>query len=176
VLVKAFRPFLILCVAILLLFAAGFVGLRETFGRAAEDAVTEGEIVDFDQPKAIKGSHRFLVCPKTMCAGQANLEARIYPVGWETLRDAFKDVVAETPHVHLVAGDGDLRKITFIEHTPLLMLPDIITVEFIEIDESHSTLALDRHSRYRFAAWGRNRARVLAWLAALDQALVAPSG
>jgi hypothetical protein len=147
--------------------ALGILLVRGAMGRTGELQAREGEIADFgDLPQA--AANRFLMCPKTGCNIRADAESPAFDLPWEELRDAWSDLVAHQRRVKLVAGDGDLGKITYIQRSPLLHLPEVITIQFIPLGERRSTFAVVSQSRYFWPDLGSNKIRVETWVRQLQ--------
>ena len=68
-----------------------------------------------------------------------------------------------------VSGDGELEKITYVQHTPVLRLPEIVTIQFFPVGEHGSSFAIESHSRYGPTDLGDNKQRVLSWVAMLQR-------
>jgi hypothetical protein len=157
-----------------LLAIAGLVlvivlGFRIYLGREAEDRIDEEDVVDFTALAPAAKPHRFLMCPPGICNIPADAESPVFNIGWERLRSYWSEVIAHQTRVKLIGGDGELQKITYIEHSAVLRFPDIVTIEFFPVGEHGSSFAIESHSRYGYSDLGGNRARVLAWVALLKK-------
>jgi hypothetical protein len=160
---------LILAPALLALGLCFFLAIRLYMGRAAEDRLDEIDVVDFAQLAPAPETDRFLMCPDAVCNLPANAQSPIFDLGWERLRERWTEIVSRQSHVKLLSGDGLLEKITYIQHTPLLRMPEIVTIQFIPLGEHRSSFAIESHSRYGLSGWGDNKVRVLAWVALLKR-------
>ena len=156
--------------AVLGLIVACLIVTRIVMGREAEDRVAEGEIVDFGHLPAKAGPSRFLMCPPDYCSRAPDAVSPAFAMEWERLRDLLTEMVAGQRRVKLVAGDGDRRKIVFIQHTALLRFPQIVTVEFVELPDGKSSFAVESRSRYGGWDFGSNEARVRSWVGLLEAA------
>jgi len=156
----------LLAIAAVLLVA--LIGIRLFMGRDAEDRVAEGEVVEFAHLPAVEKPGRFLMCPKDYCSRMPDAEAPVFAMEWEQLRDRWSEAVAHQPRVKLVAGDGERRKIIYVQHSALLRLPDIVTIEFVELPEGRSSFAIESRPRYGWLDFGGNAARVRAWVGLLE--------
>lgn len=149
------------------LVLVGVVGTRIFMGRDAEDRVAEGELVEFGHlPAKLPG--QFLMCPKDYCSRTPDAESPVFVMEWERLRDLWSETVARQPRIKLVAGDGDRRKITYVQHSALLRLPDIVTIEFVDLPGGKSSFAIESRSRYGRLDFGANAARVRTWVGLLQ--------
>ena len=146
------------------------LGIRLFMGRDAEDRVGEGEMVDFATLAPRHVSNIFLMCPLGHCGIPADAQSPIFDMEWERLRDYWSEMIAQQPRVKLVAGDGDLRKLTYVQHTALFRFPDIITIEFVPLEGGRkSSFAVESRSRYGKSDLGTNRKRVETWVDLLKQ-------
>ena len=57
----------------------------------------------------------------------------------------------------------------FLQHSRIMRFHDSITVRFIPLRDTNSTLAIYSRSHYGYSDWNVNRKRVEAWLAALQR-------
>ncbi len=143
---------------------AGLVVIRIVLGREAEDRVGSGEIVDFARLPATEKPGRFLMCPANYCSRAPDAASPVFAMEWERLRDLWSEAVARQPRVKLVAGDGERRKITYVQHSPLLRLPDVVTIEFVELPDGKSSFAVESRPRFGWLDFGANATRVRQWV------------
>ena len=142
-----------------------FLALRTFMGREAEDRLDAGETIDFHA--LTPAPSRFLMCPADFCNLRPNAESPVFEMGWQRLRDYWSETVAHQPRLKLVAGDGEMDKITYIQRGPLLLLPDLVTIEFVPLGPDRSTFAIASRSRYGHRDLRENRQRVEAWVGTL---------
>jgi uncharacterized protein (DUF1499 family) len=154
-------------VAILLgLVMSGFA-LRAYMGQEAEDRLATDEavsIAELPRPLARPG---FLACPPSYCAA-ANMTSPVFDMPWDQLREYWKDMIAETPTVRVVA-EFEHRRAVYIEHSPILRFPDIVTVELVSLGPERSSIAVYSRSRYGAYDFAKNRKRVDRWLFLLQE-------
>jgi hypothetical protein len=159
-----------IAVALLAMLAATAVfGTRLAMSRARERELRQGEIADF---KALPAAapYRFLMCPPDFCNVRPDATSPVFALPWEDLRDRWSELVAREKGLRLVAGDGDLGRLTYILQSPILRLPDLVTVQFVALGENTATFAVVSQPRYAWPDLGTNRARVEAWVRALEKA------
>ena len=60
------------------------------------------------------------------------------------------------------------NRYTYVERTPLFRFPDVINVQFVEVDDNSSTLILHSASVYGQSDLGKNKERVTEMLSALS--------
>jgi hypothetical protein len=162
------RRMLVVALILLVATGSGILAIRIWLSRPAERVLLQGEIADFDQLPA-QAPNRMLLCPPHFCNVMPDRISPVFDLPWKVLRDRWSDMVAGEPGVRLAAGDGDLGRITYIQRSPILHLPELITIEFIPLDDTHSSLALVSQSRYPIPDFGSNAQRVETWLRALRQ-------
>jgi uncharacterized protein (DUF1499 family) len=80
-------------------------------------------------------------------------------------------MLAEQPRLQVLRRDVTNRQIDYVQRTPLLRFPDLITVRFVPIDDTHSTVAIYSRSVWGKGDMGVNRARVQEWLARVQAKL-----
>lgn len=112
--------------------------------------------------------NQYLVCPKELCTAVAHREASVYEVSASELHRAWDEVATRQPGVTFLGGDDQTGYYDYEARTPLLRFPDTVTVWFIPISMTRSTLAVYSRSHYGYSDGGANKKRVDAWLAELD--------
>jgi hypothetical protein len=152
--------------AVLGLVVVVLIGTRIVMGRESEDRVAAGEIAEFAHLPQVRTS-RWLMCPKDYCSRTPEAESPVFDMDWERLRDLWSEMVAGQPRVKLVAGDGERRKITYIQHSALFRFPQIVTIEFVELPGGKSSFAIESRSRYGAFDFGGNKARIVSWVGLL---------
>jgi hypothetical protein len=163
------RPFATIPLVLVGLSLLVLFGLRVYWGRDAEDRIDEADVVEFTALVPAATPNRFLMCPPRLCNIPADAESPVFAIGWERLRTDWSEIVAHQPRVKLIGGDGELQKITYIAHSPVLNLPTIVTIEFFPVGEHGSSFAIESHSRYGMFDFGGNRAQALAWVGFLKK-------
>jgi hypothetical protein len=153
--------------AVIGIIVVGLLGTRIIMGRDAEDRVADGEMVEFAHLSAEAKPGRFLMCPKDYCSRTPNADSPVFEMEWERLRDLWSETVARQRRVKLIAGDGDRRKIVYVQHSAVLRLPDIVTIEFVDLPGGKSSFAIESRSRYGWLDFGANEARVRDWVGLL---------
>jgi hypothetical protein len=136
-------------------------------GRDAEDRMADGEYVEFAHLSAQAKPGRFLMCPQDFCNRAPDAASPVFDMEWERLRDLWSETVARQRRVKLIAGDGDRRKIVYVQHSAVLRLPDIVTIEFVDLPGGKSSFAIESRSRYGWLDFGTNEARVRDWVGLL---------
>jgi uncharacterized protein (DUF1499 family) len=125
--------------------------------------VGDVEPVDFEGIDLTDKPNQFLMCPPDLCNGQA--ESPVFEMPVEKLRERWQDVIAAQPRVEVLAENG--QQIDYVQRSARFRFPDIITVRFVSISPSQSTLAIYSRSVYGKSDFGVNRERIDSWLSAL---------
>ena len=111
--------------------------------------------------------NNYYVAPQSMVDADVDLEAPVYSASAEVMATAFEQYVLTQPNVSLVAGGAAESAFTFVQRTPVLRMPDYISVKFINFEDGGSTIAIFSRSRFGYGDMGVNKARVDLWLQSL---------
>lgn len=134
-------------------------------------AQTNIPFINFHQLDRPSTPNYFLVCPDDLCSGSHQTANPIFPVPVEQLQTAWLTVIEQQPRLSLLAHNPKSRQWIYRQRTPVFKFPDIIHVQLVPVDESHSTLFLYSHAQYGYSDFGVNRRRLQAWLEQLEQQL-----
>ena len=160
------------------LFAVGLtvvvagLALRFYMSRPVEDRLAPDEVVSIAELRPPLARPGFLACPPGYCAA-ADLASPVFDMPWDQLREYWKEMIAENPAI-LVVSEFENRRAVYIQHSPILHFPDIITVEFVALAPERSSVAVYSRSRYGRYDFVKNRKRVERWLLLL-QAVAHPA-
>jgi hypothetical protein len=146
-----------------LVLAGLCLALRFYMGRAAENVLQPDERVTLAQLRDPNPANAFLACPPGYCLAAA-AESPVFALSVDRLAEDWVEMIAGERGVIQVEDQPAARRIVFIQHTPLLRFPDIITVEFVALTPDRSSLAIYSRARYGRGDFGTNRKRVLRWL------------
>jgi uncharacterized protein (DUF1499 family) len=127
--------------------------------------------IDFKSLVRSERPNQYLVCPATVCAARPDATSPVYNVPATTLRDRWLRMVAQQPRVQQISVSPDGLQYDFLQRSRIMRFPDSITVRFMPLRDTTSTLALYSRSHYGYSDFGVNRKRVEAWLAALQRVL-----
>ena len=130
-------------------------------------AVGEVPVVDFATVQRGPDPNQYLLCPKGTCTAQTDGEAPVFDVPVEQLQVAWDEMLAEQPRLQVLRRDVTNVQFDYVQRSRLLRFPDLVTVRFVPIDDTHSTLAIFSRSVYGKGDMGVNRMRVEEWLARL---------
>jgi uncharacterized protein (DUF1499 family) len=156
--------------AVLLLIASALVlGLRLYFGRTGEDRLRPGEDIAVAALRGPLAPNAFLACPVGYCAVAEAAPSPVFAVSADRLAEYWSEMIAGEPRLTQIAAEPEQRRSIWIQRSALFRFPDLITVEFVALAPDRSSLALYSRARYGRSDFGVNRARVLRWLARLQQ-------
>ncbi len=169
---KTILRYLLIGVLFVVVVAAGllFTSLGER-PLTALFAVGDVETVDFAELKLTDKPNKFLRCPPGFCNTKPHADSPVFDVSVEQLRERWREVVAVQPRVELVAEDEEGQQFDYVQRSLRFRFPDIITVRFISVSSSQSTLAIYSRSIYGKSDFGVNRERIDAWLKTLREGL-----
>ena len=171
----AFRRYRwIVSIVVSMVVLAGYVLLFTPLGErplSALFAVGEVEAVDFAELELTDKPNQFLMCPPGYCGANAEAESPVFDVPVERLRARWRKMVDGQPRVELLASDSEGGQYDYLERSARFRFPDLITVRFISISPSQSTLAIYSRSIYGQGDYGVNRKRIEAWLSYLREGL-----
>jgi uncharacterized protein (DUF1499 family) len=159
-----------LLIAVVVVIAVAAVLLFTPLGKrplSALFSIGDFEAVDFEDLKLMDKPNQFLMCPPGICNGHA--DSPVFDVPVDELRELWRDVVTTQPRVELLAENG--QQIDYVQRSERFRFPDIITVRFISVSPSQSTLAVYSRSVYGKSDFGVNRKRIEAWLTNLREGL-----
>ena len=127
--------------------------------------------VDFAALKLDDRPNQFPMCPPGLCGAGVHAESPIFEVPVDRLRARWEAVAAAQPRVTLLAGDTHGRQFDYVQRSARFRFPDIVTVRFIAVSPSRSSLAVHSRAIYGRRDFGVNRAGIEAWLADLREGL-----
>ncbi|MDH3593599.1 MAG: DUF1499 domain-containing protein [Rhodospirillales bacterium] len=157
--------FVVIVAAVLLFTSLGERPLTALF------AVGDVEAVDFAELKLTDKPNQFLSCPPGFCSANPHADSPVFDVSVDRLRERWREVVAVQPRVEFLAEDEEGQQFDYVQRSVRFRFPDIITVRFISVSFSQSTLAIYSRSVYGKSDFGVNRERIDAWLKPLREGL-----
>ena len=126
--------------------------------------------VDFATLTLPDRPNQYLLCPPGYCNAVPHAESPVFDIPVDRLEALWRQVVAGEPRVEVVAVEPG-EQVTWVQRSARFRFPDIVTVRFIPLSPTRSTLAIYSRSVYGRADFGVNRARVEDWLGKLRQSL-----
>jgi uncharacterized protein (DUF1499 family) len=149
--------------------AALGLAVRIYMGREAENRLAPSEAGGIAELRSPLPSASFLACPPGYCQVTEAITSPVFALPWERLRDYWTEVISGEKRLETIAADPDSRRFAYIQHSPTFRFPDIITVEFVQLGPDRSSIAVYSRSRYGRYDFGKNRKRVVKWLALLQK-------
>ena len=132
--------------------------------------------IDFKTFARPSSPNIYFVCPAGFSAAEADLKAPIFNKPLAVLIDTLVNIIQSMPRVtEITANSGNTAQLSYVQRTALMGYPDIITIEFIGLDENRSTLAMYSRSQYGYYDIGTNKRRITAWLSLLKSTLADPN-
>ncbi len=163
------RRILTALVVALLAVAAFGLAVRIYMGREAENRLAPSEAVGIAELASPLAKAGFLACPPGYCAAVEAIPSPVFPLPWARLQEYWKEVISGEKRVEAIAVDPERRRFVYIQRSPTFRFPDVITVEFVPLGADRSSIAIYSRSRYGQYDFGKNRKRVVRWLALLDK-------
>jgi uncharacterized protein (DUF1499 family) len=167
--VRIVRRILTALVALLLGLTAFGLAMRIYFGREAENRLPPSEAVDIAALHSPLSKPGFLACPPGYCPAAEAIASPVFVVPWERLHEYWTEVISGEKRVETIKADPDSRRFVYIQHSATFRFPDVITVEFVQLGPDRSSIAIYSRSRYGSYDFGKNRKRVVKWLALLEK-------
>ena len=161
------RTMTYLAAGVLLLLVVAAVLLVTPAGEGPLDRLfTVGDLEPFDFAESglTDEPNQFLLCPPDFCGAAPHAESPAFPVPVEALGQAWRELAAAQPRVTLLVESADGLQLDYLQRSARVRFPDIITVRFIALSPSQSTLAIYSRSLYGKSDFGVNRRRIESWL------------
>lgn len=120
--------------------------------------------IDFRTLERHGRPNQYLMCPANLCRATTDAVSPIYAVPVSQLEAAWLALVAQQPRVEQLTETPTNRQYHFIQRSRLVRYPDMITVSFIPLSETQSTLAIYSRAHIGRSDFGVNRQRITSWL------------
>ena len=98
-----------------------------------------------------------------------DIESPVFAMPAAELARRFDDMALAQPRTRRLAGDPADGWATYVQRSLIIGWPDYVSVRAVDLGDGRSALAIWSRSHFGYSDWGVNRARVAAWLAALEQ-------
>ena len=123
--------------------------------------------VDFKSLVLPKRPNWILVCPEKYCT--AAVKSHVAPTfdrSRKLLREQLKEIILSEGNAE-VQNEAE-NSLDLIIRTPLLRWPDRVSIQYIVVSETQSTLAIFSRSIYGRSDLSVNKTRVKRWLTKLE--------
>ncbi len=168
---RLLRPAIKVTVIVVILMGVSIAG----FGRERVLSFLFGPIdqtpIPFATLKKTPNPNQHLVCPENLCTETPDAISPVFPIPADQLKQKWSEVMANQPNIDPEVIDEGNETFTYIQRTLLIRYPDSITVQFLPLNTTTSTLAIYSRSHYGKSDFGVNEKRIGKWLNALDQLL-----
>jgi uncharacterized protein (DUF1499 family) len=125
-------------------------------------------LVDFESIKLPSSPNFYLSCPKDFCPSTIDFAiSPVFDVSVVKLQQRFDKMLAKQERIQLLdSTNGGLKRV-YVQKSALWNFPDFINVEFVAINDKHSSIALFSQSRFGYSDLGVNKKRIINWLTQL---------
>jgi uncharacterized protein (DUF1499 family) len=130
-------------------------------------AIGDVPVVDFASLQRAPVPNQYLLCPAGMCLAETDGAAPVFNLPADQLQGDWELMIVDQPRVQEVRRDLTAMQVDYVQRSRLFRFPDLITVRFIPVDDTHSTVAIYSRSIYGKGDMGVNHARIDDWLAKL---------
>ena len=124
--------------------------------------------LDFRNLKLGFRPNQFLLCPAGLNDEEAHQVAPEYLVSESNLKSAWIRVLEAVPRLERLTWDEEAGYFDLVQRTAFFRFPDRITTQIVSVPKNRSSLAIYSRSTYGYSDLGVNKARIEAWLSALD--------
>lgn len=111
----------------------------------------------------------YLICPKNYCNVEPNEYSPVYNLSAEDLFNAWNQMTEKQPYLNITGTIPERAQYEYVQKSLVFGFPDYITVQFIALSDTTSSLAIYSRSRYGFYDFGVNKRRLQTWLAQLNE-------
>ncbi len=129
--------------------------------------VPEFAPVDFATLRKSSKPNQYLVLPAGVGAQTPDRVAPTYDVSSSELKASWQRMILRQSDI-INRTNGEADQLDYVQRTPKMRYPDLITVRFFALEPRKSTLAIYSRSVYGNSDLGTNAKRIIAWLVALD--------
>ncbi len=116
--------------------------------------------IDFKTLKLKESPNQYLVCSKEHCSAEYQREAKIYSCSVSELKAAWENAISLLPNTRLLGEDTQLTQQVYIDYSKIWHFPDFIYVQFYELPDNRSSMAVYSYSVYGYSDFGVNKKRV----------------
>lgn len=122
------------------------------------------EAIDFSGLTRPPSPNTSLMTPPDWPTLNADADTPVFDGPWHNTAAAWDAMIARQPRVREHDRSRGGRQRTYVQRTALVGFPDVITVEFVDLDGGRTGLLLYSRSQYGYSDMGTNRRRLVAWL------------
>jgi Protein of unknown function (DUF1499) len=123
--------------------------------------------VNFETLRKTPKPNQYLVLPSNVGIEVPDMVTPVYAMNADELKIAWQTLMARQPNISKHGEDSDTQ-LDYVQRTPRVRFPDLITVRFIALDKNRSSLAIYSRSVFGHSDLGTNQKRITAWLKELN--------
>ncbi|WP_085899407.1 DUF1499 domain-containing protein [Kiloniella majae] len=158
------KVFMGLLVGIIIFILVGLIFIGRDRGLELVFGPIEEKKINFSTLTLPSTLNQFLVCPKSFCQASAHRESPVYNLSVDELKAEWLTFIKKQPRIEEGAADEQKQQYDFIQRTEWIRYPDSITIRFIPLGSTTSTLAIYSRSHYGKSDFGVNEQRITNWL------------
>jgi uncharacterized protein (DUF1499 family) len=118
----------------------------------------ESSNVNFKELKRPNKPNWYLVCDDKHCNINADEASVCFNASASTLKETVVEYINDQPRYRLLKSTKD--NIQYVQKSFIFRFPDILTIQFYELEENKSTLAILSYAVYGYSDFGVNKKRV----------------
>lgn len=110
----------------------------------------------------------YLMCPPNYCNVTPNDITPVYNISADDLFNAWNQLMSQQRNIEVLGSVPSKGQVDYVQQS-IFGFPERITVQFIALSDTTSTLAVYSQSIYGFYDFGANKNRLQNWIAQLNQ-------
>lgn len=116
------------------------------------------EIIQIATIKKTTKPNQYLVCPNDFCGETSDRVSPVFDVSVDRLKAIMADIERNDDNFSKVnSGDGDRRQ-KYIMRSPFWRFPNLISIEYIPLENNQSTIAIYAQAQLGQSDLGANKA------------------
>ena len=141
------------------------VGLERFWDKVGGDP--DMGAVDFANVQRTQTPNQYLACPENLCAESRDIIAPIFNMPVDVLQNKVRARLISDDNIKLVADLTSDRSERYLARAPFLRFPDTINVQYFELTNNTSTIAIFARAKLGQSDLGANKKRIVTLLAQL---------
>lgn len=118
------------------------------------------EIVEIAKVKKTPKPNQYLVCPEGFCEENIDRASPVFDAPIEKIQQIITGVESKDTNFTKVNSDAGGRREKFIMRSPFWRFPNMISIEYITLDNGQSTIAIYAQAQLGQSDLGANKAFV----------------
>lgn len=121
--------------------------------------------MNFEELQLKPSPNQYLLCPNGMkIRAKSDDDSPVFDLPVADLQRVWREVALQQPRVAMIRDDREINQSEFVQRSLIFRFPDTVSVEFLVIDDAHSTCAVYSRSKYGYGDMGVNRRRIRKWV------------